>query len=127
MMSIKLVFIHQKLGRIRATRVNDDVYFYGDDICKCLGLKNAETAISENVGEENRMIFEILGDDYSKKQDIVIVNRYGVDDLLDSKESATAQKIRNWFRYRIDPASDFVADNLFELDLNCELNLKFHE
>lgn len=127
MTPINLAFIHQKLGRIRAVRVNDDVYFYGDDICNCLGFKNAETAIAENVERENQTIFEIIGDDYSKKQDIPIINRYGVDDLIDSKDSATSQRIRNWFKYRIDPAIEFVVDNLFELDLNCEVNLKYRD
>ena len=118
-------FKNPRLGKIRAVSIRDDVYFYGDDICKCLGIHDPEMAMKAILDDDHKTIYEILGDDYRRKMVVTVIDRAGVEYLLATLESKTADKIRNWFEYRIDPAVDDTSDFISNMDLNCEVNFVF--
>ena len=120
-------FKNPRLGKIRAVSIRDDVYFYGDDICKCLGIHDPEMAMKAILDDDHKTIYEILGDDYRRKMVVTVIDRAGVEYLLATLESKTADKIRNWFEYRIDPAVDESRDFISDMDLDCEVNLVFKD
>ena len=127
MSKVNYQFKNPRLGKIHALSIRGNVYFFGNDVCKCIGIHDPEMAIKEIVDDENKTIYEILGDDYRKKMVVTVINRNGVDCLLDSRDSKTADKIRNWFEYRIDPAVDESRDFISDMDLDCEVNLVFKD
>lgn len=125
MSKVNYQFKNSRLGKIRAVSIRGNVYFYGDDICKCIGIHDPEMTIKGIVDDENQTIYEILGDDYRKKMIVTVIDRDGVDCLLDALESKIADKIRNWFEYRIDPAVDESLRFISDMNLDCEVNLVF--
>ena len=125
MSKVNYQFKNPRLGKIRAVSIRGNVYYFGDDVCKCLGIHDPEMAIKEIVDEDNKTIYESLGDDYKKKLVVTVIDREAVDGLIDSRGSKIADKVRNWFEYRIDPAVDESLRLIFDMFLDCEVNLVF--
>ena len=127
MSKVNYTFKNPRLGKIRAVSIRGNVYYFGDDVCKCLGIQDPEMTIKNLIGEDNKTIYEMLGDDYKKKLVVTVIDREAVDGLIDSRGfgSKAADKIRNWFEYRIDPAVDESLRLIFDMFLDCEVNLVF--
>ena len=54
MSKVNYQFKNPRLGKIRAVSIRGNVYFFGDDVCKCIGIHDPEMAIGEVVDDDKK-------------------------------------------------------------------------
>lgn len=91
------VFHHAIFGRIRATLINENMYFYSTDICKALGFKRYGSVYTNRyAGEEN--LKQIVSESMRGKRCINVVSIAGVRNLCQRSNLApdTISDFSNW-------------------------------
>ena len=91
------VFHHAIFGRIRATLINENMYFYSTDICKALGFKRYGSVYTNRyAGEEN--LKQIVSESMRGTRCINVVSIAGVRNLCQRSKLApdTISDFSNW-------------------------------
>lgn len=91
------VFHHAIFGRIRATLINENMYFYSTDICKALGFQRYGSVYTNRyAGEEN--LKQIVSESMRGKRCINVVSIAGVRNLCQRSKLApdTISDFSNW-------------------------------
>lgn len=91
------VFHHAIFGRIRATLINENMYFYSTDICKALGFQRYGSVYTNRyAGEEN--LKQIVSESMRGKRCINVVSIAGVCNLCQRSKLApdTISDFSNW-------------------------------
>lgn len=91
------VFHHAIFGRVRATLINENMYFYSTDICKALGFKRYGSVYTNRyAGEEN--LKQIVSESMRGTRCINVVSIAGVRNLCQRSKLApdTISDFSNW-------------------------------
>lgn len=91
------VFHHPIFGKIRATLINKNMYFYSTDICKALGFKRYGSVYTNRyAGEEN--LKQIVSESMRGTRCINVVSIAGVRNLCQRSKLApdTISDFSNW-------------------------------
>lgn len=91
------VFHHAIFGRIRATLINENMYFYSTDICKALGFQRYGSVYTNRyAGEEN--LKQIVSESMRGKRCINVISFAGVRNLCQRSKLApdTISDFSNW-------------------------------
>lgn len=91
------VFHHPIFGKIRATLINENIYFYSTDICRALGFKRYGSVYTNRyAGEEN--LKQIVSESMRGTRCINIISIAGVRNLCQRSKLApdTISDFSNW-------------------------------
>ena len=83
---------------IRATYINDEPWFIGNEVAKILQFKNPTDAIIKQVKHSNKMtvMTNVPGSKYVYR--LILISFDGVTDLTMNSRMPKAKEIRNWLR-----------------------------
>lgn len=91
------VFYHAIFGKIRATLINENMYFYSTDICKALGFKRYGSVYTNRyAGEEN--LKQIVSESMRGTRCINVISIAGVRNLCQRSKLSpdTISDFSNW-------------------------------
>lgn len=81
---------------------DDEPWFVGIDVAKCLGYANPKNAVPKHVIEEDKLSTQI---EYAgQKRDVTIINESGLYALIFGSKLDSAKKFKHWVTSDILPS-----------------------
>lgn len=126
------VFENKKFGKVRTITQNGEPLFIAKDVCDILGLSNSRKALTRLDEDEKGVT---LSDALGGKQNLSVVNEYGLYNLVLASRKPEAKAFKRWMTHEVIPAirkhggyltPDKTEELLNDLDLIIQLatNLK---
>lgn len=112
------IFKNNEFGKVRVIIIDEEPWFAGVDIAECLGYKNPNQTINDNVEEEDAIKltneeFSIYFPDISKEnivnfgkinsQDMKFINESGLYTLIMKSKLGSAKRFKRWVTNEILP------------------------
>jgi anti-repressor protein len=95
-------FSSDKFGAIRASEINGEPYFVGNDIAKALGYANPRKALLDHVDEEDKDVTKC--DTLGGAQNMTVINESGVYSLVFASKLPTAKEFKHWVTSEVLPS-----------------------
>lgn len=95
------VFKNTEFGEIRTIQQGEDILFVAADVCKALEIKNQRDAVSRLDNDEKGVV---LTDTLGGKQNMNVVNEYGLYNLVLSSRKPEAKAFKRWITHEVIPA-----------------------
>ena len=96
-----LTFEYEDQTQVRTVEVDGEPWFYANDVCKALDIKNPRDAITrldeDDVGTTDGV------DSLGRKADIRIVSEIGLYDLILQSRKEGARKFKRWITHDVLP------------------------
>ena len=110
------VFKNNEFGEIRALQINNEPWFVGKDLAKCLGYSNTRDAIDKHIDKEDKGVAKL--DTPGGKQNMVIVNESGLYSLILGSQLPTAKRFKRWVTKEVLPSirkhGAYLTDNVMD-------------
>jgi prophage antirepressor-like protein len=115
-MSNLQVFNHKKFGQVRTIIEDNEPWFVGKDIAKCLGYKDTSDALKRHIDDEDKLTRCFTDTGQSRR--MIVINESGLYSLILSSQLPDAKKFKRWVTTEILPTirktGGYVAnDGLF--------------
>ena len=124
------VYVNEKFGDIRATMIDDEVWFVGKDVAAALEYERATKAVVDHVDEEDRKMID--GKTQSRfgikleQRGGWLINESGLYSLILSSKLPSAKQFKRWVTSEVLPAirktGSYVADKDFQKFLQVQQN-----
>lgn len=95
-------FRNNEFGEIRALQIENEPWFVGKDLAKCLGYSNTRDAIDKHIDKEDKGVAKL--DTLGGKQNMTIVNESGLYSLILSSQLPTAKRFKRWVTKEVLPS-----------------------
>ncbi|PWM78759.1 MAG: toxin Bro [Phascolarctobacterium sp.] len=95
------IFKNADFGEIRTVVKNNEIMFVAADVCKALDLTNSRKAVSRLDDDEKGVT---LSDTPGGKQNLTVVNEYGLYNLVLSSRKPEAKAFKRWITHEVIPA-----------------------
>lgn len=95
------IFKNEQFGEIRTITKNNEIMFVAADVCKALEIKNQRDAVSRLDNDEKGVV---LTDTLGGKQNMNVVNEYGLYNLVLSSRKPEAKVFKRWITHEVIPA-----------------------
>lgn len=91
-------FTNNLFGSVRSILIDNEPWFIGSDVAKCLGYKNPTEAIQDHVYDHYKMIkpSELLGLGYYAGRNEILINEAGIYQLIFSSKLPSAKAFADW-------------------------------
>lgn len=103
-------FANQLFGNIRSILINNEPWFIGSDVAKCLGYKNPTEAIQDHVYEHYKHFFSPsdllplnLNLGGKNNYGAILINEAGLYQLIFSSKLPAAQAFADWVYSEVLP------------------------
>ena len=96
------VFSHPDFGELRTIERDGGVWFYGKEVARVLGYKEAIKAIRDHVDQEDKGVSKM--DTPGGSQTFTIINESGLYSLILSSKLPTAKKFKRWVTSEVLPS-----------------------
>lgn len=96
------VFENKEFGKVRTVVINDEPWFVGKDIAKCLGYSNTRDALSKHVDGEDKNTVAIRDGKGNPNQ--TVINESGVYALIFGSKLPNAKKFKHWVTAEVLPS-----------------------
>ena len=97
------IFNNPEFGEIRTVVIGEEPWFVGRDVSSILGYKKPETAIRNNIDEDDTLIQGIT-DALGREQPTIIINESGLYSLIFGSKLESAKKFKKWVTSEVLPA-----------------------
>jgi prophage antirepressor-like protein len=97
-----ITFTNDKVGELRGFMKDGEPWFLAGQVCRCLGIKDASTAVKQTVDRlkiagvegavSNRTLFETTGG----RQSLLVINEQCLYELIFQSRKQKAIKFRSW-------------------------------
>ena len=97
-----ITFTNDKVGELRGFIKDGEPWFLAGQVCRCLGIKDASTAVKQTVDRlkiaevegavSNRILFDTKGG----KQSLLVINEQCLYELIFQSRKQKAIKFRSW-------------------------------
>lgn len=95
------IFKNEEFGEVRTLTINNEPWFVGIDVAKCLGYANPKNAVPKHVIEEDKLSTQI---EYAgQKRDVTIINESGLYALIFGSKLDSAKKFKHWVTSEVLP------------------------
>ena len=103
-----LVFNNDEFGNIRTVILNNNPWFVGKDVAKCLGYTNSKKAIRDHVDDEDKIMGErnvtpSITDKLGRVQYPVFINESGLYALIFGSKLDKAKEFKHWVTSEVLP------------------------
>lgn len=96
------VFNSAEFGEVRTVTIDNEPWFVGIDVAKCLGYANPKNAVPKHVIEEDKLSTQI---EYAgQKRDVTIINESGLYALIFGSKLDSAKRFKHWVTSEVLPA-----------------------
>ena len=105
-----ITFTNDKVGELRGFIKDGEPWFLAGQVCRCLGIKDASTAVKQTVDRlkiaevkgavSNRTLFDTKGG----KQSLLVINEQCLYELIFQSRKQKAIKFRSWVTGEVLPA-----------------------
>ena len=95
------VFNNEDFGQIRAKVVNDDIWWVAKDVCDILDYSNSRMAVKKLDNDEKGVS---VIDTPGGKQEMVVINEFGLYNLVLSSNKPEARKFKRWITHEVIPS-----------------------
>ena len=105
-----ITFTNDKVGELRGFMKDGEPWFLAGQVCRCLGIKDASTAVKQTVDRlkiaevegavSNRTLFDTKGG----KQSLLVINEQCLYELIFQSRKQKAIKFRSWVTGEVLPA-----------------------
>lgn len=96
------VFNSAEFGEVRTVTIDNEPWFVGIDVAKCLGYANPKNAVPKHVIEEDKLSTKI---EYAgQKRDVTIINESGLYALIFGSKLDSAKRFKHWVTSEVLPA-----------------------
>lgn len=107
-MPLPQIFDHEQFGQIRVVMTADMPWFVATDVCRALDIINYRDAVARLDDDEKGKIFiPSMGvglTDTHGGQEMLIVNEFGLYNLILSSRKPEAKKFNRWITHEVLPA-----------------------
>lgn len=107
-MPTQQIFDHEKFGRLRVIMTADMPWFVAADVCHALDIINYRDAVARLDDDEKGKIFiPSMGvglTDTHGGQEMLIVNEFGLYNLILSSRKTEAKKFKRWVTHEVLPS-----------------------
>lgn len=95
------VFENKEFGKVRTITQNGEPLFIAKDVCDILGLSNSRKALTRLDEDEKGVT---LSDTLGGKQNLSVVNEYGLYNLVLASRKPEAKAFKRWITHEVIPA-----------------------
>ena len=105
-----ITFTNDKVGELRGFMKDGEPWFLAGQVCRCLGIKDASTAVKQTVDRlkiaevegavSNRILFDTKGG----KQSLLVINEQCLYELIFQSRKQKAIKFRSWVTGEVLPS-----------------------
>ena len=95
------IFNNEDFGQIRAKVVNDDIWWVAKDVCDILDYSNSRMAVKK-LDNDEKGVSAI--DTPGGKQEMVVINEFGLYNLVLSSNKPEARKFKRWITHEVIPS-----------------------
>lgn len=95
------IFKSEQFGEVRSIEQNGEILFVVSDVCKALDIKNHRDAVKRLDDDEKGVA---LTDTLGGKQNLNIVNEYGLYNLVLASRKPEAKAFKRWITHEVIPA-----------------------
>ena len=105
-----ITFTNDKIGELRGFMKDGEPWFLAGQVCRCLGIKDASSAVKQTVERlkiaevegtiSNRTLFETTGG----KQSLLVINEQCLYELIFQSRKQKAIKFRAWVTGEVLPS-----------------------
>lgn len=117
------VFENSDFGKVRTIQQNDIILFVAADVCKALEIKNQRDAVSRLDNDEKGVV---LTDTLGGKQNMNVINEYGLYNLVLTSRKPEAKAFKRWITHEVIPAirktGSYKSNALKEKEIEARLN-----
>jgi len=96
------IFKNKQFGTVRTVMVNDEPWFVGKDVAKCLAYSNSRKALADHVDDEDKGVTKC--DTLGGKQELTIINESGLYSLILGSHLPTAKQFKHWITAEVIPS-----------------------
>ena len=98
-------FYNEQFGKLDVYLDDDGVpWFVGKQVAEMIGYKNSRKAIRDHVESEDKREERIVTPSRNGGvQTMILINEYGMNDLILDSELPAAKKIRHWISHEVMP------------------------
>ncbi|WP_068312784.1 BRO-N domain-containing protein [Polycladidibacter hongkongensis] len=86
---------------VRVIELDGEPWFVGKDVCRCLELGNPRSSLAL-LGEDERGVHTV--DTPSAKQEMVIINEFGLYRLIFQSRKPAAERFKRWLAHEVLPS-----------------------
>lgn len=95
------IFKSEQFGEVRSLEQNGEVLFVAADVCKALDIKNHRDAVKRLDDDEKGVA---LTDTLGGKQNLNVVNEYGLYNLVLASRKPEAKAFKRWITHEVIPS-----------------------
>lgn len=95
------VFENKEFGKVRTIMTDGEPLFVAKDVCDILGLSNSRKALTRLDEDEKGVT---LSDTLGGKQNLSVVNEYGLYNLVLASRKPEAKAFKRWITHEVIPA-----------------------
>lgn len=109
------VFKNEEFGEVRTMLIDNEPWFVASDACSVLEIANNRNAVARIEPDEKGVhIVDTLGG----KQEMVIINEYGLYSLILKSRKPQAKAFKRWITHEVIPSirkhGMYMTDNLLD-------------
>ena len=103
-------FFNKKFGKLDTIMIDGEPWFIGKQVATMLGYKNTADAIGKHVlpGDKKLLNWSQLQTSqiamFSSRRGLMVINEFGVHDLIIDSELPEAKEIRYWITHEVMPS-----------------------
>ena len=97
------IFNNKEFGNIRTVNIDGEPWFVGKDVANALGYSNNRKAISDHVGEEDKMDGVTVRDSIGREQNPILINESGMYSLIFGSKLESAKRFKHWVTSEVLP------------------------
>lgn len=94
-------FVSAQFGSVRVVMKDEQPWFVAKDVCECLYVKNNREALARLDDDEKGVV---IADTLGGKQELRMVNEYGLYNLVFGSRKPEAKAFRRWIGHEVLPA-----------------------
>lgn len=96
------IFNSPEFGEVRTVVIDNEPWFVGRDVSIALGYKKPETAIRNNVDEDDTLTEGVI-DAMGRTQGTLVINESGLYSLIFGSKLESAKKFKKWVTSEVLP------------------------
>ena len=103
------MFTNNLFGSVRSILINNEPWFIGSDVAKCLGYTRPNDAIHDHVDQDDKQIINLKNTTPNQRNipgnpNMMIINESGVYSLIFSSRLPIAKEFKHWVTSEVLPA-----------------------
>lgn len=90
------VFQNPEFGQLRTTTIDGEPWWVGKDVAVALGYKDASSAVSKHIDDDDKTTLPIRQDGSNYQTNISFINESGLYSLILSSKLPSAKRFKRW-------------------------------